>query len=200
MAFTNQIDNQGHAIKPGKLGVTNHAEDSTRKLQGPITVTDLKLFLGRCSVFRRFVLNFLRITSPLLKRLCGIQAKNLGPLTKEELEVLEPLQGKLIAPPVLTFLKSNGQYTLGTDSCDGQIGCVLLQNGTIATESIRYWSGILKNQEKNLVTTHSECFVAVRAAVLLRSNLDGCRFIMRTDRHELRWILNLANATGELAG
>jgi RNase H-like domain found in reverse transcriptase len=39
----------------------------------------------------------------------------------------------------------------------------------------------------------------MQAVIQLRPYLEGQRFIIRTDHHSLRWVLNLADAQGRLA-
>lgn len=55
------------------------------------------------------------------------------------------------------------------------------------------------DQKANLYTKHCEYLVVAWAVLLLWPYLEGCRLILRTDRHAVRWILNLADETGMLA-
>jgi hypothetical protein len=53
--------------------------------------------------------------------------------------------------------------------------------------------------ERNYSTTEKECLAIVWFVIRLRPYLEGQRFIIRTDHHSLRWVLNLADAQGRLA-
>lgn len=47
--------------------------------------------------------------------------------------------------------------------------------------------------------THCKCLAAIWSVLLLCPHLEGCQFILKINHHELRWFLNLADATGKLA-
>lgn len=117
--FTNPIDYLGHLIKLGRPKVDNNTTDGTRGLKEPMTVIELRSFLGPCKVIRQFVFNFSIIASSVSKQLKKTQAKDFGPLNKKERNELNVLKEKLISPRILTLLERKGQFTLHTDACDG---------------------------------------------------------------------------------
>jgi RNase H-like domain found in reverse transcriptase len=53
--------------------------------------------------------------------------------------------------------------------------------------------------EKNYSTTEKECLAIVWATLHLRPYLEGQNFIIRTDHHSQRWVLNLSDGQGRLA-
>jgi RNase H-like domain found in reverse transcriptase len=57
----------------------------------------------------------------------------------------------------------------------------------------------LTSAEENYSTTEKECLEIVWAILHLRPYLEGQKFIIRTDHHSLRWVLNLSDAQGHLA-
>lgn len=85
--FTNIINYLRQFITPGLLEIANHTTDEIREGKIPTTVTKVRSFLGLCNVFRRFVTNFTRISSPLPRRLNKTQAKDLGLLRKTSLRL-----------------------------------------------------------------------------------------------------------------
>lgn len=72
--FTNRKDYIGHDTKPYRTEVTNHTADAKREVKVPATVTELRSYLGLCTVFRGFVANSAGISSPLAEQL----EKNYG--------------------------------------------------------------------------------------------------------------------------
>lgn len=94
-------------MKAENLGKEDHTFDAVRKLQVPTTVTKLRLFLGRCKVFRRLVIGIVRIKLPFSIRLHNSQAIELGSFTNKKLESLKTIKKKLIFPPLLSLPKSN---------------------------------------------------------------------------------------------
>lgn len=114
---------------------------------------------------------------------------------------MDTLKEKLVSPPLLTLPKQQGISNFGTDACDRQVGCVLLEKQDDGKDQpIRYWSRACKATEKYLDTTHRECHAVVWTVLLLQPNLEGLRFIICTDHHVLQWILNSAEASRHLGG
>lgn len=131
--------------------------------------------------------NFSRITLSLSNHLRKSQGKELGSLSEENVGAVEAREQKLFSPLVLNMPKSGRKYTLDIDACDRQLSFALLQKQEHATTSpMVYWSRTLTNEEKNIDRTHREYLAVGWAILLLHPHLEGCRFIFRTDHHELR--------------
>ena len=198
--FESSVEYLGHVIRPGRLEVANANIESIKKAKIPTTQTELRSFIGMCNVYRRFVPNFARIAAPLNKRLKKGEPTQLGPLSEEELESYETLKTNLVTAPILALPREGYRFTLDTDACDYQVGCVLLQeqpNGD--KHPIGYWSRGLNSAEKNYSTTEKECLAIVWSILTLRPYLHGVQFTIRTDHEPLKWLLNLMDASGRLA-
>jgi hypothetical protein len=101
---------------------------------------------------------------------------------------------------VLALPQNEGPYILDTDASTEQIGCCLLQEYTAGNKHpIWFWSRSLNAAERNYSTTEKECLAIVLAILQLRPYLEGKKFLIRTDHHSLRWVLNLSDAQGRLA-
>lgn len=199
--FTDTIDYLGGLIiRPRQLEIAPNTTVAIRGLEPPTSLTELRLFLGMCKEFRRFVPNFARIAAPLKKRLRKDQYPGYAPLSAEELTALHALMDALISPAVLALPYAGGHITLDTDTCDVQVGNILLLKQP--NDSVRptgYCSRSLNDAERRYDTTQRECFAIVWSFLLLGLNLGGNRFSIRTDHDSLEWILNLADSSGRLA-
>lgn len=113
---------------------------------------------------------------------------------------LQILLEKLISFSVLAFHRKKGRYTVETDACDCQIGYVVLQRqDDNVYKPAGNWSNILNDREGNLDTGHQDCVAVVCAILLLLPYLAGTKLTVLTDRHTLKGILNLTDATGKPA-
>jgi transposase InsO family protein len=190
----------GHIIRPGKLEIASKNTDALRTALPPRTQTELRSFLGLCNVYRRFVPGFAKIAGPLNQLLKKGEGPHIGPLSVEQLTAFEKLREKLLQPPVLALPRKEGRYVLDTDASDHQIGsCLCQEHPDGLRHPIGYWSRSLTSAERNYSTTEKECLAIVWAILTLRPYLEGQRFLVRTDHHSLRWVLNLADAQGRLA-
>lgn len=88
---------------------------------------ELSTFILLCNVFRRFVPNFERITTPPNGTSRMVQPLVYTEFSDEELEVLNKWKTKLSSPLLLTLPRLQGPYTAHTDAYDRQIGCVLFK-------------------------------------------------------------------------
>ena len=198
--FKETVDYLGHVIRPGHLSVAEKNTAALKVAKHPTTQTELRSFLGLCNVYRRFVKGFSKIAAPLNLLLRKGETPQLGPLSSEQVSAFETLRDALLNPPILALPRLEGTFTLDTDASDHQLGCCLLQTQPDGSQRpIGYWSRALTNAEKNYSTTEKECLAIVWAILHLRPYLEQQKFIIRTDHHSLRWVLNLSDAQGRLA-
>ena len=197
--FRDTVSYLGHIIRPGKLEVAVKNTEALKGAKPPTNQTQLRSFLGLCNVYRRFVPGFSKIAAPLNALLRKGESPNLGMLNEGQLQAFNSLREKLLQLPVLAFPKRDGKFILDTDASGDQIGCCLFQEQSDGSHPIGYWSRSLNPAERNYSTTEKECLAIVWAILQLRPYLEGEKFLIRTDHHSLRWVLNLADAQGRLA-
>jgi RNase H-like domain found in reverse transcriptase len=145
------------------------------------------------------VKGFAKIAAPLNSLLWKGESPRFNTLNEDHLRAFEALRQCLLTPPILALPKADGQFTLDTDASSDQIGCCLLQEQSDEKHLLGYWSRGLTSAEHNYSPTEKECLAIAWAILTLRPYLEGRRFIIRTDHHSLRWVLNLADAQGRLA-
>ncbi len=193
--FCETVDYLGHVIRPGRLAL---AETNTRALQEvkhPQNQTELRSFLGLCNVNMRFVPRFASIAATLNEPLKKHQPVEIDTLNPEQAEAISTPRDALLKAPILALPRKDGHYTLNTDASDGQLGCCLHQDQPTGDRfPIGYWSRSLTSAERNYSTTDKECLAVVWSVLLLRPNLEGVQFTVRTDHHALRWVLDLGNS------
>ena len=125
----------------------------------PTTVKELRLFLGFCSYYRRFVKDFARIAGPLhqLVNNClyelKVEKKLKVPFMKrwnsECQTTFDALKTKLTHAPVLGFADYNKPFIIETDARQVGLGAVLSQDQEGHRKVIAYASRRLRPSEKN---------------------------------------------------
>ena len=160
--FSATVDYLGHVIHPRRLAVSKRTCDAVSAFKPPKTATDIRSFVGLCNVFRRFIPNFAKIAAPLTAKLQKGQPTKFEELSDEEEKAFKSLKSKLVNPPILALPRSEGKFTLDTDACDTQVGCVLLQDQPDGhARPIGYWSRKLTKAEQAYTTTERECLAIV---------------------------------------
>lgn len=80
-------------------------------------------------------------------------------------------------------------FTVETDACDEEVGCVLLQsqlNHEKDSPPIGCWPRTITDEEENCDTTQQECRAVVWAVLLPRLYIVCNRFFVCTDNQILR--------------
>lgn len=156
--FFSTINYPGHIIHSGQWVVPQHTIDATCDLKSPMSITDLRLFLGLRTVFRRLH-PISWVLLPYRSETCGKTNRLfMGNLPRSNYSPYKNLQQKLIMPAVLAFPISAGTYTLEIDACKNQVGCVILQNqpegpDKLIRDCLRY----LNDAERAFGTLPNKC-------------------------------------------
>lgn len=129
IAFLGQIvSKKGTKVDPAKL-------ESIWNWATPKNATEIRTFLGLAGYYRRFIHNFSRLPlSTLTKK--GMKFE----CTDKCEETFDELKERLMSAPVLTILKSTGQFLVYIDASKNGLGAVLMQND----KAIAYNSNQLK--------------------------------------------------------
>jgi len=198
--FQEKVEYLGHIVGRRHIRVTDKYLMGLHRTESPWTKKDLRSFLGRCNVYRRFVKDYAQMARPLTALTNPKVSYPLPPFSKDQRDAFEELKRRLTSTPILALLRSTGAYVLGTDASDYQVHCVVTQEQPDKTyKPAAYWSRPITAGEKNYCTKEKECLPVVRAFFKLRPYVQATRFIVRTDHSALRWMLHMDGAHGRLA-
>ena len=195
----NQISSDGITTDPDKTRAVS-------EWKPPTTVKELRLFLGFCSYYRRFVKDFARIAGPLhqLVNNClhelKVEKKLNVPFMKrwnsECQTAFDALKTKLTHAPVLGFADYNKPFIVETDASHVGLGAVLSQDQDGQRKVIAYASRRLRPSEKNPRNYSSMKLelLALKWAVTekFRTYLLGSKFEVFTDNNPLKYLLTTA--------
>jgi len=106
--FQEEVEYLGHVVRPGRVQVL---EKNLRALTGlwyAETQTQMRSFLGRCRVYRRFEADLAKIAKPLTA-LTGTKVSERLPSRREkESKDFEEQRGRLLAAPILALPRRDG--------------------------------------------------------------------------------------------
>ena len=163
----------------------------------PLTVTDVRSFLGLTNYYWRFLKGYAKIAKPLTTLISGENAdkkKALVVWTSECQEAFEQLKKLCTEAPVLAYPDFTKPFKLHIDACNRGLGAILYQEQADGKEKpISFASRSLNKAESNYPTDKLE-FLALKWAVTKRFHeyLYGNDFAVYTDNNPLTYILTTA--------
>jgi hypothetical protein len=171
----------GHVINQHGISVDHKNVASVVNWQRPVTVTEIRSFLGLASSYRRFVQNFSSIAKPLTR----LTEKGVDFEWDNDCEVsFQTLKHKLVNAPILSLSESGKRFTVYTDASRIGLGCVLMQDGKV----IAYGSRQFKKHERNYPTHDLELAAVVFALKSWRHYLYGEICDIYTDHKSPKYI------------
>lgn len=139
-------------------------------------------------------------SSQLPRRTKKTQEEYFGPLEKGRLRLLIPLK--------YAYIRTSTFFVKVKCTLHPRHGCMWQRSKVFSSAELEWqemarpigcWSQSFSRQKNNISTIHCECPVVVWAILLLQTYLKSASFTLRTYRHKLRCIQNLADATGGVA-
>lgn len=98
-----QVQYLGHIVSPSCLQVYSKTCNAGQKMQPLTNITQLRPFLGLCSVYRRFVSNLALITSLLTNKLPNDNRHTLPNMNDAEMNLFRTLKAAFVKPPLLAL-------------------------------------------------------------------------------------------------
>lgn len=152
-----------------------------------------------CNILRWFLPIFLKHSQPGSIRIMTSKSKNLHPLIRKsenpwtfEKKHWSKIQSQNVQRKSTVYIDHWHMWS-------SSWFCFASEVKRQKNRPIGYWSRTFCEPEKDLDTTHRECFDVVWVLLVLWPYLTRTRFTIRTDPHPLRSVLNLADAPVKLA-
>ncbi|XP_027171986.1 uncharacterized protein LOC113771612 [Coffea eugenioides] len=169
--------------------------DVISALPYPVTVREVRSFLGHAGFYRRFIKDFSKIGAPLFRLLQKDVSFEFDEKCEEAFEKLKKL---LTSPPVIQPPDWNLPFEIMCDASDYAVGAVLGQRVGKAAHAIYYASRALNGAQLNYSTTEKELLAVVFALEKFRSYLLGAKVIIFSDHAALRYLLTKKEAKPRL--
>ncbi|GJX74275.1 putative reverse transcriptase domain-containing protein [Tanacetum coccineum] len=176
-----QVAFLGHIVSVDGITMDPAKVEAITKWPRPMTVTEVRSFLGLAGYYRRFVEGFSHFALPLTK----LMRKGEKFVWDEEREkCFEEMKNRLVSAPILTLPSGTGGYQIYSNASKKGLGCVLMQHGKV----IAYASRHLKLYEANYPTHDLELAAVVFAHKIWRHYLYGETCNIFTDHKSLKYI------------
>ena len=176
----------GHQIFARGIEVDQAKIEAIEKLPPPLSVKDIRSFLGHAGFYWRFIKDFSRIEKPLSSLLV-----QRTPFDFDE-QCLQPfsiLKDKLVSAPIVVAPDWDLSFELMCDASDYAIGEVLWHKKERIFKVIHYASRTLNDAQLNYATTEKELLAIVFAFDKFRPYLIGNKVIVHTDHSAIKYLM-----------
>ena len=201
--FRNRISYLGHIVSKDGIETDPKKVKAIKNWPIPVSVTDIRSFLGFTNHYRRFIKGYAQIAKPLYKLISGKNSK----LKKKTIDwsldydlVFKELKDLCSNTPVLAYAENTKKFMLHTDASKLGLGAMLYQEQDNEKRVIAYASRTFSSSARNY-PAHKLEFLALKWAVTdqFHEYLYGGEFEVYTDNNPLTYILITAklDATGQ---
>ena len=201
--FRTRISYLGHIVSKDGIETDPKKVKAIKNWPIPVSVMDVRSFLGFTNHYRRFIKGYAQIAKPLYKLISGKNSK----LKKKTIEwnlncdlAFKELKDLCSNTPVLAYADYTKKFMLHTDASKLGLGAMLYQEQDNEKRVIAYASRTLSSSERNY-PAHKLEFLALKWAVTdqFHEYLYGGEFEVYTDNNPLTYILTMAklDATGQ---
>jgi hypothetical protein len=126
--WLSQIHFLGHVVSRDGVAVDPSKVEAVLQWERPKNVTEIRSFLGLAGYYRRFIVGFAKIASPLTK----LTRKAVRFVWNEACEAsFQELKKRLTTAPVLALPDDQGGFVVYSDASLIGLGCVLMQRDRV---------------------------------------------------------------------
>lgn len=139
--------------------MAQRSTNAIREFEFPRNLTQSRLFLEPCKVYKKFVKDFAKIVRPLTKMIRKASHPNSEAPTKEQRHAFEALKLRLITLPVSPLPKAGNLYLIDTHASAHQSRATVLQlQNDKSRRPVGYGSYSLNNTERNYAATKQDYY------------------------------------------
>jgi hypothetical protein len=194
-----RIEYLSHIIENGTLSPNPKKEIHVKEMERPRTIKKLKGFLGFASYYRKFIRNFAKIASPLIR--ATIRATKL--VWNDECELaFEELKQILTSELVLQLPDFNKPFRIYADACQYGVGAALEQPSDVDVKQwkpVAFFSKHLSETQQKYSTSERELLAIILACEHFKQMLYGVKFQIVTDHSPFKAVFSSTNLSPRLA-
>jgi hypothetical protein len=181
-----QVAFLGHFISKGGISVDPSKIQDVLSWNVPMSVGDIRSFLGLVGYYRRFIKGFSKIRKPMIELL---EKEKKFMWTPAYEACFQELKKRLTTAPILVMPDMERSFSIYCDALGEGLGCVLMEDGHV----VAYASRQLRKHEVNYLTHDLELVAVVHVLKIWWHYLMGKRCELYTDHKSLRYIFTQVN-------
>lgn len=147
----------------------------------PSNLRELRGFLGLTGYYKKFLANYALIAQPLTNQL----RKDSFDWSEEATRAFNNLKAAMVNPPVLILPDFQQEFIVEADASSYGLGAVLMQKNRPVT----FFSKLLGIQARQKSVYEKELMAICLSVLKWKHYLLGRHFIVRTDQHSLKYLL-----------
>ena len=175
-----QLEYLGHIISGAGVSTDPSKTSAMLEWPTPLSVTDLRGFLGLTGYYRRFVKNYGIIAKPLT----ALLQKNKFVWSSTAQQAFDLLKTAMATTPVLALPNFHEPFEVETDASDIGIGAVLMQK----SQPVAFLSKALGPTHSHLSIYEKEFLALIMAVEKWRQYLQRQEFVIITDHKSLSFL------------
>ena len=192
-------DYLGYVVGSGTVQPISAKVAAIRDYAAPQTKKDVRLFLGLCGYYRKFIADFATVATSLSNLTRKGEPNKVNWTDKCEV-AFKQLKESLMQAPILVTPDWSLPFVLQTDASATGLGYVLSQiNAKGEEHPIAYASKKLLQSEKNYSSIEREMLAIIKGIKHFRTYLEGTHFLIQTDHNPLTYLANLKDNHGRQA-
>jgi hypothetical protein len=176
-----QIAFLGHVISKGGISVDPSKVQDVLGWNAPMSVSDIKSFLGLARYYQRFIEGFLEISKLMIELLEKDKKFEWTPACEASFQELKKRPTTAI---ILVMSDMEKPFSIYCDAFGQELGCVLMQDGHVVAYAL--WQ--LRKHEAHYLTHDLKLVDIVHALKIWRHYLMGMRCELYTDHNSLKYI------------
>jgi hypothetical protein len=183
--YKSQISFLGHTLSADGVHMETSKVEAIQRWPAPMTIADLRAFLGLAGYYRRFIAFFSAIALPLTALLKKDKAYDWN---EEAARAFEKLKEAIQRAPVLATPREDLQFVVTTDASGYAVGASLSQDSGDGLRPCAFMSKKMIPAERNYPVHEQELLAIICALKEWRHHLHGKKFRIITDHHSLRYL------------
>ena len=181
----------GHVVSGKGLELDKAKIEVIQNLLLPVTLRNLRSFLGHVGFYHKFIRDFAKVFKLLTTLLC--KDKDFF-IDKEGECAFEMLKLALIEAPILQSPNWDLPFVIMCDASNYAVGAVLGQRIDKKPTAIWYASKTLAEAQMNYTTTEKELLALVYALEKFRPYILGSKIVIYTDHAALKYLFSKKEA------